>query len=348
MSEPGPGDRAQRVFFDAMTKGALPALGDFRHQVSLGPFEIDLARMHPTFQPQGLVLDAGWLYGQFRDEDNNLITCLRKVGGYWTGGLAVLDNQGADELRLTPRMSHAGALEIEATDAAITWRSGVYQPDPSLAFSFTQTLDGCEWRDGDHLQITARLLRPGMQWYDSNPDGGLYALHVQKAEGVALGRRVKGWFGYDFIYHPPHRPWQVGPYPNRLEGAYHTLANEYDDGSVEVGMICYGLEGWTFAIISDGEKLIHCARDVDIDVVRRPDGFPEEILYHFGGVRYRWRADPRGRLVGMMGNYGGAYRGAEGHCQRVGDTRRIVNGQGWIDFFADGRVDDKLVAKLDL
>lgn len=340
--------RPQRAFFDAMTKGPAPGLGDFRHQVALGPFDIDLNRLHPTFQPQGLVLDAGWLYGQFRDEANNIITCLRKVAGYWTGGLAILDNQGADDLRYNPQPTHAGGLEIEPTEAAITWRSGINQPDPAKSFAFTQTLQGCDWREGEILRITGTLLRPGMQWYDCNPDGGLYALHVHKAEGTVLGRTVKGWFGYDFIYHPPHRPWTVGPYPNRLEGAYHTLANEFDDGSVEVGMICYGLEGWTFAIISDGEKLIHCAREVDIDVVRRADGFPEEILYHFDGVRYHWRADPRGRIVGMMDKYGGAYRGSEGHCQRLGDARRVVNGLGWIDFFADSRIDDKLVDRLRL
>jgi len=49
-----------------------------------------------------------------------------------------------------------------------------------------------------------------------------------------------------------------------------------------------------------------------------------------------------------MDKYGGAYRGSEGHCQRVGDARRVVNGLGWIDIFADGRIDDKLVDRLRL
>jgi hypothetical protein len=159
---------------------------------------------------------------------------------------------------------------------------------------------------------------------------------------------VRGWFGYDFIYHPPHRPWNVGPYPNRLEVAYHTLANEYDDGSVEIGMMCYGLEGWTFAILSDGKSLTHCARDVDVQIVRREDGFPTEVLYVFDDVKYLWNADPRGRLVGNMSAYDGAYRGSEGHCQRVGDTRKIVNGLGWIDFFSDDRVAGKVVDSISI
>ena len=71
---------------EAMSKGPLPAMADFRHQVVLGPFEPDIKLMHPEFSPHGLVLDGAWLYAQFRDEDNNIYSCIRKVAGY-PGGL---------------------------------------------------------------------------------------------------------------------------------------------------------------------------------------------------------------------------------------------------------------------
>ncbi|MGE0384101.1 MAG: hypothetical protein AB7Q97_05175 [Gammaproteobacteria bacterium] len=337
-----------QAFFEAMNAAPLPGLGEFRHQVVLGPFAPDVRRMHPAYSPHGLVLDAGWIYAQFRDSDANIYTCLRKVAGYWTGGLSIFTNAGADQLKFHPRgtETHAGALQVDAGDDRIAWSSGMFQSDPRKRFHYAQTGTGCEWQEGDFLSIRARLLQPGMQWFDTHADGGLYGLHVHQAEGEILGRPVKGWFGYDFIYHPPHRPWEVGPYPNRLEVAYHTLANEYDDGSIECGMLCYGLEGWTFAILSDGTRLTHCARDVDVRIVRRPDGFPEEVLYSFDGVEYHWHADPRGRLVDFTSAYGGAYRGSEGHCQRVGDRRRIVNGLGWIDFFSDDRVAGKLVDRI--
>lgn len=330
----------------------LPGVGDFGHQVVLGPFEITTEAMRPDFSPQGLTLDAGYIYSQFRDEDDNIYTFLRKVAGYWTGPLVMRSNASGGQIEMLSQMfdSYTGALEVDWDADRIRWRSPEALPDVKHPFSFSTTTEKASWVEGDLLEIDGRMLRPGMQWYCPNPRyPGLYALHVYQAEGTILGRKVKGWFGYDFIYFLPGVPWQKGPYPGRLETAYHTLANEYDDGTVEIGMICYGLEGWTFAILSDGETLTHCAREVDVQIVRKPNGYPHEILFSFDDVEYHWRADPRGELSTVKGFSGSTdvYRGAEGHCQRVGDPRTIVNGQGWIDFFQDERVEGKLVERIE-
>lgn len=329
---------------------ALPQMGDFKHQVVLGPFEIAIEAMRPDFSPHGLTLDAGWIYSQFRDDDDNIYTILRKVAGHWTGNLIMRSNAGVEQIEMRPEMfdSYTGALEVTWNQERITWQSPGGLPGVAHPFAYSTTTEAATWKEGELLDIRGQLLRPGMQWYCPNPQSpGLYALHVYKAEGTILGRKVKGWYGYDFIYFLPGVPWHLGPYPGRLEVAYHTLANEFDDGSIEVGMICYGLEGWTFAVISDGDKLIHCAREVDVQIVRKDSGYPQEILYSFDGVEYHWQADPRGELA-LVGSVGEreTYRGAEGHCQRVGDTRRIVNGQGWIDFFQDERVQGKLVDEI--
>ena len=57
---------------------------------------------------------------------------------------------------------------------------------------------------------------------------------------------------------------------------------------------------------------------------------------------------PGGANAAQRADDGGFVFTNEGRCQPVGDTRKIVNGLGWIDYFADGRANGAVVEKLDL
>ena len=336
----------------------LPARGSFGHKVLLGHYQQQIADFLPTSTPFGLGQN-GWLYGTLRDEDDKMYVVLRTLSGAeWTGNLRISSNRASDQIETLPETyrTYKGETIVSSDDHSVTWQSGMRPSDSGAPeaqdavwdFEYHQTLEGASWREGDILEVEARLLRPGMQWYDpSTEQPGFYGLNVLQAEGTILGKRVHGWFGYDFVNHPAGTRWATAPYFRRLEVAYHTFANEYDDGSVEVGMICFGLEGWTFAIGSDGENPLFCETNVDAKIVEKSNGFPSEILYTFGDWRWHWRADPHGELANSDHD-GMPYRGAEGHSQRVGDSRRIVNGQGWIDYFADGRAKGVVVGKLDI
>jgi hypothetical protein len=332
------------------TDGKAASFGDFRHQVLLGPYEPSIEAMTPGFAPHGLALDAGMIYGRFQDSEGNILSALRKVGTYWTSTLNINSNLDGGQLmtHAAPQSSYSGEILCDVEDDRITWRSFPTPGRDTRPFSYTQDLQTCSWDEGDLLSIEGQIMRPGMQWLNVRPgDGCLYGLQCVKAEGVMLGRKVKGWYGYDFIYTPIGKPWTYGPYFNQLEVAYHTFANEYDDGSVEYGMLCYGLEDWTFAIASVGDGLTLCTRDLDVQIVQKENGFPKEILYDAGDVQYLWNADPRGELHGRTDWGQGIYRGAEGWCQRIGDKRKVVNNLGWIDYFNDGRAKSKLVDKID-
>jgi hypothetical protein len=336
----------------------LPPRGSFGHKVLLGHYQQRIEDFLPTSTPFGLGQN-GWLYGTLRDDDDKMYVVLRTLSGAeWTGNLRLSSNRNSDQILTLPETfrTYKGDTLLSSDAESVRWRSGARPGDGGAPgteqavwdFEYRQTLEGSTWREGDVLDLRARLLRPGMQWYDpSTEQPGFYGLNVHQAEGSILGRPVRGWFGFDFVNHPTGTRWGTAPYFTRLEVAYHTFANAYDDGSVEVGMICYGLEGWTFAIGSDGEKPLFCETNVDAQIVEKPNGFPSEILYTFGDWRWLWRADPHGELANHRPD-GFPYRGSEGRSQRVGDTRRIVNGLGWIDYFADGRARGSVVEKLPL
>jgi hypothetical protein len=336
---------------------SLPPRGSFGHTPLVGHYEQRIEDFLPTSKPFGLAQN-GWLYGTVRDQDGKMYVILRTLSNYYTGNLRISSNVNSDQILTLPEMhrTYKGDVEITSDGQSVTWRSGSRPGDAGAAvpddavwpFEYRQTLEGSTWREGDILDIRARLMRPGMQWYDpALEQAGYYALNVHQAEGTIFGKRVRGWFGFDFVNHPSGTRWGTAPYFQRLEVAYHTFANEYDDGSIEVGMICYGLEGWSFAIGSDGVNPLFCEPRAEAQIVEKPNGFPSEILYSFGDRRWHWRADPHGELADQRPDRF-PYRGSEGHSQAVGDTRRIVNGQGWIDYFADGRAKGAVVEKLDL
>jgi hypothetical protein len=339
-------------------KTGLPPRGGFDHKVLLGHYEQKIEDFLPTSTPFGLGQN-GWLYGTLRDEDDNIYVILRTLSGAeWTGNLRLQTNRDHEQIEMRPETfrTYKGEILIEHDAESVTWRSGT---SPSLSgapeakdaifdFEYRQTLDGATWREGDIVDLRAKLMRPGMQWYDPSLEmHGFYGLNVHQAEGTILGKRVRGWYGYDFVNHPAGTRWGTAPYFTRIEVAYHSFANEYDDGSVEVGMICYGNEGWTFAIGSDGENPLFCETKVDAQIVQKANGYPSEILYTFGDWRWHWQADPRGELADHEPD-GFPYRASEGRSQRVGDPRRIVSAHAWIDFFDDGRATHALVDKLDL
>jgi hypothetical protein len=336
----------------------LPPRGSFGHKVLLGHYAQQIEDFLPTSTPFGLGQN-GWLYGTLRDEDGKMYILLRTLSGAeWTGNLRIQSSRDTDQIVTLPETyrTYKGDCIVSPDAESVTWRSAARPSDSGAPeakdavwdFDYRQTIEGATWREGDILDLRSTLLRPGMQWYDPSVEQqGFYGLNVHKAEGTLLGKPVRGWYGYDFVNHPTGTRWGTAPYFTRIEVAYHTFANEYDDGSVEAGMICFGNEGWTFAIATDGVSPLFCETNVDAQIVEKANGFPSEILYTFGDWRWYWRADPHGELADHRPD-GFPYRGAEGHSQRVGDARRIVNGLGWIDYFADGRAADALVQKLEL
>ncbi len=276
-----------------------------------------------TSEPQALADDDGFLdlplaeivpYGTFRDDDGELYCFVRR---HWPGaaddtGRMVAFSTRVDGAAL--RLERAGkyaapnagatrrlvgdALEIASAPTA-----------PGHPFSLRCTGSDIRWREADLLELTGSPIGARTQWYLPRPhDRMMYCSQFYFAEGTLLGRRVRGFIGFDQVYLPPGRrlyvddPWVGEKAPEALELAWYTWGTRYTDGSWEVGQFAagHGRSGAAFISTSDGTELA----TTDIAVVVEPDAdgyWARHSHFTVAGEAWRFDPDPRGRMVDFVG-----------------------------------------------
>lgn len=313
------------------------AIGDFGHQVVIGAFEPSVEDCFPTKTHFGLVQDAAFLYGTFRDEAGTLYAAFRRVQYDISLPLSLQTTVDGGQLQMHPSSGKGFSGPVVQR---LEKGEHVAESLPGLrghGFCIRRSLQSVTWSEGDFLSVEGRMIGPGMHWYDPGRDGGgLYLSHILYGQGMVLGKRVEGFFGWDLIYLPAGTAWMSSPYFHGLEVAWFTMGNKYEDGSFEVGQICYGTENWTFAMICNEQGPVVMTTDVSAEVEFKENTFPGVVHYQIDGERWDWVADPRGEMP-YYAKRPPIYRPSEGLCTRVQERRKVVHGLGWIDCFNDGR-----------
>jgi hypothetical protein len=121
---------------------------------------------------------------------------------------------------------------------------------------------------------------------------------------------------------------------NQKALAWIAVGNEYEDGTLEVGHIMYLKDKVRYAMIADENGPLICTTDVSFEMDLDENEVPKGIRWFVNGEEWRWEGEPGGE-VGAP--HKGLYRGAEGRCQKKGDTRKPKVWYAWGDFFGDGR-----------
>ena len=307
---------------------------EFGHQVVIGAFEPSLEGSFPTVTYFGLVQDATYIYGSFRDADGHLYTPMRHVQpNFSLPSVLQTTLDGGDLLPHPKGIGFTGQV-----NQRIDGNVHIAESSPrGKAFSVRRRLDGVTWIEGDVISVEGRRIGPGMQWYDpGRAYGGLYLSHIHHAKGTILGKEVEGFFGWDQLYTPAGHCWHKSPYIEGLEVAWHTPANLYDDGTFEVGQICYGQENYNYAMICNEQGPVIMTTDVSAEIEFNERGFPEKVHYLIDGEAWDWVGAENGEMP-FYAKRPPIYRPREGVCTRVGETRKVLCSFGWIDTFNDGR-----------
>ena len=203
------------------------------------------------------------------------------------------------------------------------------------AFAYEHQTGACRWVDADLLDVAGDAVGPGVQWFNTWAGGACLTVTAKyRTSGTFLGEPVQGFIGHEIHYFSPDANWIVSPYGQGREFCWQHVANEYDDGSLVQASFAYGADGWGFAMLHDEAGAFHATTDVTAAATVRPNGFPETVNYRFLDQSWTWRIDPQGERPILMS---GIPIGADGTCQRDGDSRAVRFSLGNSDWWTDDR-----------
>jgi hypothetical protein len=316
-----------------MTNVTRPRMGNFGYQPVVSAYEPAIEDMVSDRGYMGMVFEGLYLWGTLRDADGDLHTVLRRIPSQLPG--AVKDTRryfflqstaGHTDPALRMHKASRGSAPNDGylrtvEGGRVHWRSS-----PKVTgrpFHVTWTPGDCSWREDDVLDITGQLMRPGMHWYLPGADESMYYVgNIMQVEGTLLGKKVRGFIGFDPIY--MYEGGEVYRQKDALVGAklelvWYTWATRYKDGTADFGHFMLGNDYFGFAILGNEKGEVRFTYDVTGEVRFAPDGYWQEaISFNAFGEQYEFLPDPRGRMpdLGPIPN-----PQVDGRWRRVGDSR---------------------------
>ncbi|MBF4997310.1 hypothetical protein IRT45_09085 [Nocardia sp. BSTN01] len=284
----------------------------------------------------GLVPEGTFLYGCLRTADGVIFEPTRRIPASPTdrgmSGLIVQSTLNDDNvLHIDGSASAAAAtsrgcsVTVEGDDELAIWASAAGAEGKPWRVTMSQ--DAVTWSEADAMELTGRLLPPGLQWHVPAPDKGiLYVSQLYEVSGTADGRAVRGFIGLD-------RTWMaeggmlyvkkdvlVG---EQLHNTWYTWATKYTDGTYDAGHFMLANDRGGFALLTNERQEILRTTAVTGEVFPGEDrNFPKDITLEINGEKWEFLPDPHG----IMPDFLSAAKKLptpqnEGRWRRVGDTR---------------------------
>lgn len=319
----------------------MTAKADFGHRTLVGTFEPTASDSDPTRTYFGLSLSITWFYLNFRDSDGKLHFAYRGVLGLEGSlhGTCFESRDGALRKMTMPagREFFRGPVVTTASDDQYRIASKPAEPGYATGKPFEMTRSATEltYREGDDLQFGGRRIGPGMQVYvPSGPTPLFYTSLLHRVSGTAFGKPAEGFLWLDHCYLAPGVTWRNSDFFKGVELAWTPFGTEFTDGSIEMGHICYGADGFNFAMIVNGDgEVLHSTSNVNArDIKYKPNTFPEHMYYEVDGVDWEWSAVEDGELPEQASGHD-FYRSSEGYLRRAGETRTPAVYHSYNEFF---------------
>ena len=283
----------------------------------------------------GLPFNMQYVYGSLRAAD----------GTYWWPIRGAFEDQ-ARRMHLSeaaPGTDFAWAPEGEAAylgpvvhEERDGWM-GVWRADGSHLMS----TDGprLRWTEDDFLDLDGELVGDAIQFYCPDDEEPLvYTTRWFRMSGTIKGTAVTGLVAHDSMHMRPGGNLITSPVITELQAAWVAFATELDDGSLQVGHLIWGTEGFDLMLIqrTDGPPIV--ARDLDVQV-RMEEDFPVWVRY--AGLRdtWIWEAHPAGYRDPIRSDLPEGHRRIQGWVHREGETRRPVCTEALMETY-NGRLGD--------
>lgn len=328
----------------------MPKLGYYDHKCLIGPLRLNLDDLMPTATYHGLVPTQLSYWGSFAAKDGTRFILLRTFVPGALMGLAIFSNRDGQEMQLCHEVMEAynGAFVTTREGDQLINRSVDYVVTGSARHEYRQSLTRAHWREEGLLELDGEVRDASFQWYDPDPASPMaYTTHMHRARGTILGTAVDGWFGNDWTFGPPGVPYfDSGLYTQGIELAWMAIANDYEDGSWDIGLIGKGQQRWGFFIRADDQGGCALSTNVDAHFSQHDDGYPKDMHFRITddltGAEEIWDlvADPGSKMVDIPKLWPqlAHWKTSEASLTRRGDTRIVKRGMAWHNFHDDGRV----------
>lgn len=329
-----------------MEKLQTPLRGDFQWFGLSGAFEPSVEGASSNQGYFGLVPEATYPWGTFRDANGKVYIFMRRLPFHGLtevprtietrstiGRRAVLFTQNhQSELEVNPASMLTGYNIDTVTQVhsdRIEWSAHAVS-DSRRGFHAVYRPDRLEYREDGLIDVTGTSLKPGLQWYLPGRENGLfYASQTFACEGTILGIPVTGFLFIEQAYMQPDGV--LYAINDVLVGAethltWYSFANEYADGSFEFGHFIVGHDRLGIAIVAGPSGLIVQSSTVDARTTRADDGWSERVDLNIDGEHWEIIQPRELRILPTAHT---PNRQQEGLIRRVGEPRTPVRHMAW-------------------
>jgi hypothetical protein len=290
-------------------------------------FQPTLPYYFRTSTPHGLAYQASWIWCGILDDDGNPYACMREWKTEYSLNVLVSKLEKDPRAVASRAYKHLnmGIIDFEKDDEGQAVHvSPAFAPG---AFGIAVRPQHYHWKDADgELELEFTALGPGLKYLCPGEwEDGLYLSEFCRVRGSLRGKPVKGFGGMDCAFGTPGIGWLQSKIYRLLEKYWIVWANRYEDGNVEYGIFFDGEADFNLGfVVRDGRATI---APCSIYMENADDGFPEQARITTGEEAYLFQTTARvSRIKGFM-------QWASGQVNRDGDTRRLVERFGWLEFF---------------
>jgi hypothetical protein len=329
-----------------MDAGQTPLRGDFQWFGMSGAFEPTVEAASAPRGYFGLVPEATYPWGTFRDAEGRVYIFMRRLPFHGlteaskTGAVrntigrrAVLFTQNsAGEIEVNPATMSSGYntdATTETSDDRIVWSiDGMSEQRRGLHAVYRP--DRLEYREDGLIDVAGPSLKPGLQWYLPGRDNGLfYSSQTFACEGTILGVPVTGFLFIEQAYMQPDSV--LYAVNDVLVGAethltWYSFATQYEDGSFEFGHFIVGHDRLGIGIVAGPDGLIVQSSTVTAKVTRAADGWSERVDLDVDGQAWEVIQPRELRILPTAHT---PNRQQEGMIRRVGEARIPRHYMAW-------------------
>lgn len=317
--------------------------GSYGYQPVIGFVKPDPQLCFGGRRIMGTTLASHWIYGAFRSLDGEkLFTWMKHYTNQGALSLMIyeadVDPLGGDaDLRYLKESKGAYRGGCYAGERDGWWGVWDCLDDETPRFSAFATPTQGHWVEKGLIDVTGDVRLDSVQLAVPDATSPLvYTSRCMWGGGTFLGREVEGFWDMDTVHLADGQDWLITPYYRDLQGAWVFFHTEFEDGTIQIGTMFCGREGFQgFAVQrTDGPNVVAVQPSFEVDLDENE--YPIRVTAIVDDDEaWEWTRFPSGSARMPTMNVVGGPRWIQGMVRRRGDDRPVRHAEAFMETYAD-------------